>query len=142
MMNQSTMGFHGLLCFSLVEYPMEYFNTAYMGQYITTPRGIDFTPIRCYQITNLLRCLFSKQCFISVNPVLILNEKWNKFNHINLWKLNNRHFLTYSNIFLFRSTSMDSLFLGWFAPMHHEPSRKTSSNNEILCLPIDWRCYI
>ena len=103
-MNQSTMGFHGLLCFSLVEFQMEYFNTAYMGQYITTPRGIDFTPIRCYQITNLLRCLFSKQCFISVNSMLILNEKWNKFNH-NLWKLNNRHFLIYSNIFLFRTTS-------------------------------------
>ena len=121
---------------------MEYFNTASMGQYTITPRGIDFTPIRCCQITNLLRCRFSKQCFISVNPMLILSEKLNNFNHIYLKKFNNGYSLINSNIFHFRTTSMDSLFLGWFASMHHEPSRKTSSDNEILCLPIDWRCYI
>ena len=71
-MSLNTTESHGLLCSLLVEYPMEYFNTASTGQFTTILKGTDSTPIQCCRITSLPRCLFFKPCFTSVSIMIIL----------------------------------------------------------------------
>ena len=135
MMSLNTTESRGLLCSLPVEYPMEYFNTASMGRFTTTLKGTDSIPTQCCRITSLPRCLFFKPCFTSVSIMIILllyHLSWNRLSH---------HLVEFK-LLHFRITSMDYLFLGWFTPLHHVPSRKTSSDHEIMCLSIDWRCYI